>query len=119
MVALLVSWALAAAALLLADRLFEGVRLRGDFADALWVAACFSLLSFLLSWLIFGLLGIVTLGIGFLFSFITQLVTAAIVVRLTSALSSRFSVSGFAPALGTAVLLALAGEIGHRVQLQL
>jgi putative membrane protein len=100
---------------MLAAKLFDGVRLAGDFADALWVAACFSILSFLLSWLLFGLLGIATLGIGFIFHFITQLVAAALIVRLTSTLSSRFSVTGFVPALGTAVLLALAVELSHRI----
>jgi len=111
----LVSWALAAGAIFLSARIFDRVRLAGDFADALWVAAIFSFLSFLLSWLIFGLLGLATLGLGFIFHFVTQLVTAAIVVKLTSALSSRFTVSGFWPALATAVLLAIAAEIAHRI----
>lgn len=113
----ILSWALAALAIYLAAKIFDGVRLAGDFADALWVAAIFSVLSFFLSWLIFGVLGLATLGIGFIFHFVTQLVTAAIVVKLTSALSSRFSVKGFLPALGTAVLLALAAELTHRIPL--
>lgn len=115
MIALIVSWALSAAALLLSARVFSGVSLKGDFADALWIAAIYAVLSFLLSWFIFGVLGVVTLGLGFIFQFITRLVTAAIVVKVTAAMSSRFDVTGFAPALGTAVLLALAGEIGARL----
>jgi uncharacterized membrane protein YvlD (DUF360 family) len=114
-IAFLVSWALAAVALLLADRLFSGVRLEGDFATALAVAAGFSVLQFLLGWFLFGLLGIATLGIGFLFHFVTQLVSAALVLKLTSALSRRFTIDGFFPALGTAMLLAIAGEIGSRL----
>ncbi len=115
MFGLLLSWALAAGALMLASRVFRGVTLRGDFADALWVAATFSILSFLLSWLLFGVLGVATLGLGFVFHFLTQLVTAAIVLRLTSWFSSRFELEGFVPALGTAFFLAVAGEIGARV----
>lgn len=111
----LLSWALAAGAIFLSAKIFDRVRLAGDFADALWVAAIFSVLSFLLSWLIFGLLGLATLGLGFFFHFATQLVTAAIVVKLTSALSSRFTVTGFMPALGTALLLAVAAELAHRL----
>ena len=114
MIALLVSWALSAAALILASRLFQGVRLKGDFADALWIAAGYAILSFFLSWLIFGLLGVITLGVGFVFHFVTQLVTAAIVLKLTSAMSSRFDIVGFIPAVGTAVLLAIASEISLR-----
>jgi len=115
MIALLVSWMLCALALLLSARLFSGVRLQGDFADALWIAAGYSLISFLLGWLIFGLLGVVTLGLGFVFRFITQLVTAAIVLKLTSALSSRFDIVGFIPALATAVMLAIASAVAQQV----
>lgn len=115
MVAFIVAWALAAAALLLADRLFTGVRLDGDFATALGVAAGYSILQYCLGWFFFGLLGIATLGIGFVFTFATQLVSAAIVLKLTSALSTRFKITGFFPAIGTAILLALAGELSSRV----
>lgn len=111
MLSIIIAWILSAAALLLADRLFEGVELKGDFATALLVAAGYSVLSFLLGWFIFGLLGIATLGLGFIFHFITQLIVAAILLRLTSALSRRFTIKSFGPALGTAILLALAGEI--------
>ncbi len=115
MLELVVSWFFAAAALVLSDRLFKGVQLAGDFATALWVAACYSVLSFFLGWLIFGLLGIATLGIGFVFHFLTQLVAAAIVLKLTSALSSSLTIRGFLPALGAAMLLALGGELAHRL----
>ena len=115
MLQLIVSWALSAAALLFADRVFDGVKLKGDFADALWVAAVFSVLSFLFGTFFYFLLGVFSLGLGFLFSFVTQLIAAAIVIKMTSALSSRFTVKGFAPALGTAILLALAGALAHQL----
>jgi uncharacterized membrane protein YvlD (DUF360 family) len=115
MIALLVSWALSATALLLSSRLFKGVQLKGDFLDALWIAAIYAILSFFLSWFIFGVLGVVTLGLGFLFHFVTQLVTAAIVLKVTAGLSSRFDILGFLPALGTAILLALASEAASRL----
>ena len=115
MLAFIIAWALAAAALLLADRLIAGVRLEGDFVTSLGVAAGFSVLQFLFGWFFFGLLGIATLGLGFIFHFATQLVSAAIVLKLTSGLSRRFKIVGFFPALGTALLLALAGEISSRI----
>lgn len=115
MLSLLVSWFFAALALWLSSKLFRSVRLEGDFADALWVAALFSILSFLLDWLIFGFLTIASLGLALLFRFVTQLLCAAIVLKITSALSSRFDIRGFLPAVGTAVLLAIASEIAHRV----
>jgi len=115
MLDLIVSWILAAAALLLSDRLFDEFELKGDFATALWVAAFYRVLSFLIGWLVFGVLGIATLGIGFIFHFVTEIVAAAIVLRITSALSSRLNIRSFLPALGAAVLLALAGELSHRL----
>lgn len=115
MFSFLISWALSATALIVSSRIFQGVRLQGDFADALWISAGYSILGFFLNWLIFGVLGVMTLGLGFIFHFVTQLVTAAIVLKITSAMSSRFDIVGFLPALGTALLLAIAGEISHRL----
>jgi putative membrane protein len=115
MIALLVSWVACALALFLSAKIFSGVRLKGDFGDALWIAAVYSIISFFLGWLIFGLLGVVTLGLGFVFFFITQLVTAAIVLKVTSALSSRFDIVGFVPALGTAIMLAIASAFAQRL----
>lgn len=115
MISLLVSWALSAAALFLASRAFQGVQLKGDFLDALWIAAVYAILSFFLSWFIFGVLGVVTLGLGFIFHFVTQLVTAALVLKVTASLSSRFDITGFLPAIGTAIFLALASEAASRI----
>lgn len=115
MFSFLIAWALSATALIVSANIFQGVRLQGDFADALWISAGYSILGFFLDWLIFGILGVMTLGLGFVFHFVTKLVTAAIVLKITSAMSSRFDIVGFAPALGTAVLLAIASEISHRL----
>lgn len=115
MLALLVSWLFAALALLLASRVFDSVKLKGDLGDALWVAFVFSVLSFFLHWFFFVLLGIATLGLGFVFYFVTRLLAAALVLKVTSALSSRFDISGFAPAVGTAIFMAIAAEVADRI----
>lgn len=115
MIDLLISWLLSALALMLAARLFKRVHLEGDLGDALWVSALYALLSFFLNWFFFVFLGIATLGIGFIFQTATRLIAAAIIVKMTSALSRRLNVDGFLPALGTAVLLALFGELGSRI----
>lgn len=115
MIALIISWLFSAGALLLAGRIFERVQLKGDLVDALWVSAIYAVLSFFLYWFFFVLLGIATLGLGFLFHLITSLVAAAIVLKVTSALSSRLDIQGFAPAVGTAILLAIASEVASRV----
>lgn len=115
MLALIISWVLSAVAILVAGRAFEGVKLTGDLADALWVSAIYALLSLLLHWLFFVLLGLATLGLGFVFQFVTNLLAAAIVLKVTSAISSRFDISGFAPAIGTAIFLAIASEVADRI----
>lgn len=115
MLHLIISWLLSAVALLIAGRAFDGVKLKGDLGDALWVSAIFAVLSFFLHWFFFVLLGIATLGLGFVFHFVTRLLAAAIVLKITSALSSRIDIDGFAPAVGTAIFLAIASEVAVRI----
>ncbi len=115
MLSLAISWVLSAIALLVAGRVFDGVKLKGDLADALWVSAIYAVLSFFLHWFFFVLLGIATLGLGFVFQFVTSLLAAAIVLKATSAVSSRFDITGFAPAVGTAIFLAIASEVAGRI----
>lgn len=115
MVSLLISWIFAALAILISGRVFAGVKLKGDLGDALWVSAIYAVLSFFLHWFFFTLLGIATLGLGFVFHLVTSLLAAAIVLKVTSALSSRFDITGFFPAVGTAILLAIASEVATRV----
>jgi 3-oxoacyl-[acyl-carrier protein] reductase len=59
------------------------------------------------------LLGIGTLGIGFLLWFITRWIASALVIKLAAALSSRLEVRGFLAALSTAFLVALTGSAGQ------
>jgi len=87
------------------------VNLKGGFVTALWVAALYALFSFFLHWFFFVLLALSTLGLGFFFPFVTQILAAAIVLKVTSVLSSRFELRGVLPSVGTALLLALATEL--------
>lgn len=115
MLSLAVTWLFAALALLLADRLFQGVQLKGDFISALLVTFVFGVLNMTLGMLLVGFLGLATLGIGFLFVALTRLVAAAICLKMASGMSRRFNIDGFGSALGTAFLLALAGELAERL----
>jgi uncharacterized membrane protein YvlD (DUF360 family) len=107
---LLIAWIAAALGLWLAAQLLRGVRL-GSFADALWAGALLGVLQWALSGPLFVLLGIGTLGLGFLFWFLTRWVVAAIVVLLASRLSSRFEVVGFFNALVTSFIVAVTGSL--------
>jgi putative membrane protein len=108
--ALLVSWITVAIGLWLADKLLSGFEIAGDWKSYAVVAALLGVLQFLLGWLIYVVLGIATLGLGFLFSFVTRLVVTAIVLLIADKLSKRLTIRGFMPALLASVIVALTGS---------
>jgi uncharacterized membrane protein YvlD (DUF360 family) len=107
---ILLAWASASLGLWAASRLLSTVRLRSD-GDAIWAGALLGVLQALLAFPIFVLLGIGTLGLGFLFWFITTWIASAIVIRITAGVSSRLDVDGFIPALVTSLIVSLAGAV--------
>jgi uncharacterized membrane protein YvlD (DUF360 family) len=107
---ILVGWATATLGLWLAATMLQGVHLR-SFVDAIWAGALLGLLQWLLTWPLFVLLGLGTLGIGFLLWFITRWIASALVILATSALSSRLEVRGFWNALVTAFIVAATGSV--------
>jgi uncharacterized membrane protein YvlD (DUF360 family) len=107
---ILITWAAATLGLWLAANVLRNVRLV-SFADAIWAGGLLGVLQWALSTPLFVLLGIGTLGIGFLFWFLTRWIVAAIVVLLTSKLSSRLEVRGFFAALVTSFFVAAMGSI--------
>lgn len=94
--------------------ILPGIRIRG-FWDAIIVALVFGLLNWALGWLLFAVIGIATLGIGFLLFFITRWVVDAILLKLTDALTDRVQVDGFGWALGAALLIAALSAVFERV----
>jgi uncharacterized membrane protein YvlD (DUF360 family) len=107
---ILLSWLTASIGLWFASKVLDGVRLT-SIIDAIWAGALLGLLQALLGTLIFVLLGIGTLGIGFLLWFITRWIASAIVILITASLSSRLEVRGFFPALITAFIVAVTGSV--------
>jgi putative membrane protein len=108
--AMLIAWLSAALGLWIAANVLSGVKL-ASFVDALWAGALLGVLQWALHWLIFVALGMATLGIGFLLWFITRWIASALVIMLTSRLSSRLRVDGFFSALITAFIVAAAGSV--------
>ncbi len=83
-----------------------GIRVRGVW-DSLVVSIIFGVVNFLFGWFLSGLIGIATLGLGFIFFFVTRLVVSALMLLLTSALTRRLAVDGFGWALGGALSIAV------------
>lgn len=109
---LFVSWALVAVGLWIADKLVSDFEIAGDWKSYVLVAAVVGVINFFLGWLIYGILGIASLGLGFLFSTVTRVVTSAIVLKIADAMSSRFTIKGFLPALFAAIVLAVTSGLG-------
>jgi putative membrane protein len=106
---LLATWIVTAFALWLAAVLVPGVKVRGV-GGALLISAVYGVASWLIGWLFFVAIGIATLGIGFLLAFVTRVVVSAIMLKLTDALTGSLEIRGFAPAVWTALLLAVVGS---------
>lgn len=98
----LLAWLILAVGVFIAAKILPGVQVP-SFWDAVVVAAVFGVLNFLLGWLIFVVIGVVTLGIGFLLAFITRLIVNAILLKVTDGVTNRITIVGF----GNAVLAAL------------
>ena len=111
-VAILVNWAILALGLFLAAALLPGMRIRGGASGHLVVAALYGLLMAGLGWCLFGAIGFATLGLGFLFSFVTRLVVGAILLIATDKLSERLWLRGFGSAFIAATIVALVGLVG-------
>jgi putative membrane protein len=109
---LLVSWLVMSAAFWLTAQLLPGFSVNG-FRGAIWVAAIFGVINWLIGWFLFGVIGIMSLGIGFLLSFLTRWLVNAILLKVTDKLSSNLTIRGFSTALIGALLLSLFATIGQ------
>ncbi len=108
MTALLLAWATATLGLWLASQMLDGVRV-ASVGDALRAGALLALLQWSLTLAITVFIGVVTLGLGFVFWFISRWIASALVILLVSALSSRIEVRGFIPALITTFIVSATG----------
>jgi putative membrane protein len=99
---ILSSWAVLTAAVLATAAVLPGFRIRGV-GSAILVAALFGVLNVLLGWLLFVAIGLGTLGLGFLFAFLTRWLVDAILLRIIDAMTTRLWIAGF----GTAFLAAM------------
>jgi putative membrane protein len=107
--AILLVWLTATLGLWLAASVLSSVRIP-SFVDAVWAGALLAFLQWLLVFPIGVMLGIGTLGIGFLLWFITRWIAMAIVIKITASLSSRLEVDGFFPAILVGFIISLTGS---------
>jgi putative membrane protein len=104
---LLLSWLTLALGFWITSMLVPGFKVR-DFPSALVVSAVFGVLHFAIGWFLFGVIGVATLFIGFIFAFVTRWIVTAIVLKITDALTESLEIASFKTALvGSAVLSVL------------
>ena len=109
---LLVTWLVMSAAFWLTAQLLPGFSVKG-FRGALWVAAIFGVINWLIGWLLFGAIGIISLGIGFLLSFLTRWLVNAILLTVTDKVSSNLIIRDFSTALFGSLLLSVFATVGQ------
>jgi len=109
---MLIQWLILTAAFWVAALIVPGFEVKRGWAT-LWVAALFGVLHWLLGWLLFVILGIATLGIGFLLAFITRWVVGAIVLKLVDALSSNIRIRDFKAALLGSLVMSGVGTLAQ------
>ena len=100
----MISWLVLAACVWITAALLPGVRVKG-FGGAVLTAAIIGVINWLIGWLLFALIGIATLGLGFLLAFVTRWIVDAIVLKAADAMTERLTIDGFGWALGAALMM--------------
>lgn len=108
----ILNWLIVSVAVWLTAMIVPGVKVKG-FGSAVIVAGVFGVLNFLLGWLLFTVFAIGTLGLGYLFAFITWWIVDAILLKLTDAVTDGIKIDGFMSALMASAAIALFTSVSH------
>jgi putative membrane protein len=111
-VSILLSWLVLTLAVWLTAAVLPGFHVK-SLGSALLVAAIFGVLNFLLGWLFFVVFTIATLGLAWLFAFITRWIINAILLKLTDAVTDHLTIDSFGWALGGALMMSAIGTFGE------
>jgi putative membrane protein len=112
---LLISWCVLTFSFVVASKLIDGFQLKGGLGNQFIVAALFGILNVLLGRVLFVAIGIGTLGLGFLLSFIARLVATAILLKLTDAMTNKLKVKTFGTAFIAALVMSVTGAATEAV----
>jgi putative membrane protein len=111
-VSLILSWLILSFAVWVTAMVLPGFHVKSA-SSALIVAAVFGILNFLLGWLIFAVLTVVTLGLAWLLAFITRWIINALLLKLTDSLTDHLTIDGFKWALIGALMMSVIGTLGE------
>ena len=113
---LLLVWLVWAAAIWLTARLLPGFEV-SSFGGALIAAVVFGLINMLVGHFLYLVIGVTTLGLGFIFGFITRWVVTAIVLKLTDAFTDSLTIRSFGTALLASLAISFLGAVGDHLVL--
>ena len=111
---LILSWLILSLAVWITAEVLPGFHVK-SFGSALLVAALFGVLNFLLGWLFFVVFTVATLGLAWLFAFITRWIINAVILKITDAATDHLTIDSFGWALGGALMMSALGTIGEWV----
>jgi putative membrane protein len=111
-VSLVLSWLILSLAVWVTATVLPGFHVK-SFGSAILVAAIFGVLNFLLGWLFFVVFTIATLGLAWLFAFITRWIINAILLKITDAVTDHLTIDSFKWALGGALMMSALGTVGE------
>ena len=106
MLNILLSWLILSCIVWLTAVVLPGFRVRG-FKGAVIVAGLFGLMNWALGWFLFTVIGLATLGLGFVLAFVTHLIVNAILLKLTDAMSRSLAIRSFGHAFAGAAIIGL------------
>lgn len=111
---MILSWLVLSLAVWVASGVLPGFKVKGK-TGVFLVAALLGLLNWALGMVFFVLIGIGTLGIGFLFAFVTRWAVDAILLKIVDALTEQLEIKGFRWALGGALVISGVGTLAEFV----
>jgi len=107
---LLLSWLVLSFVIWMTAKLVPGVHVRG-LGGVVLVAALFGVLNVLIGWLLFVLIGIGTLGLGFLLAFITRWIVNALLLKIVDSLTDKLTIVSFGRALLASLVMSVLGAV--------
>ena len=111
---LLVAWVLMAVIVMATAAIVPGVTVK-SFGGALWVSLLLGLLNMLVGWFLFVLIGLGTLGLGFILAFVTRWVVDAILLKAVGGMSKSLTVDSFGKAFLAAMVMSGLGTLAEIV----
>jgi len=104
MLSLLVAWLVMGLIIMLTAALVPGVEVK-SFGAALWAGLLLGLFNMLVGWALFVVIGIGTLGLGFILAFVTRWLVTAILLKMVASVSKGLEVATFGRAFLAAMVM--------------